>query len=148
MKYFTLLIGATIGFSISNTFSDAHFIGWILGGILGFIGYILPDFVKYTKSSPKDLLKFHAESHDPRISRSTSRRELQVFIQQLSEGGLIRSFNPLSLEVRVRQEQWKNLSDAEKQVFSKILTQASKLEIKSSTVMSIPNQKEVDVFSF
>lgn len=126
MKYILAVIGMVTGQLIGWVIADSRVIDWTIGLILGTAGYLLPGFIRYTRSSPKQLLSFHGP--DAPISRSTSSGELRAFLSQLHEGGLLLDFNPQKSDAKVDGSQWTNLTEPEKLTLFQVLAQAKAVD--------------------
>jgi hypothetical protein len=126
MKYILAIIGMVIGQLIGGLIADSRAIDWTLGSILGTVGYLFPGFIRYTRSSPKQLLSFHGP--DAPISRATSSGELRAFLSQLHKGGLLLDFNPQKSDAKVDGSQWANLNEPEKIALFQILAQAKAVD--------------------
>lgn len=126
MKYILAVIGMVIGQLIGWLIADSRVIDWTIGLILGTAGYLLPSFIRYTRSSPKQLLSFHGP--DAPISRSTSSGELRTFLSQLHEGGLLLDFSPQKSDAKVDGSQWANLTEPEKLTLFQVLAQAKAVD--------------------
>jgi len=105
-KNILAIIGMVIGQLIGGLIADSRAIDWTIGLILGTAGYLFPGFIRYTRSSPKQLLSFHGP--DAPISRATSSGELRAFLSQLHKGGLLLDFNPQKSDAKVDRSQWGN----------------------------------------
>ena len=126
MKWIFAFLGMVIGRLIGEFIAGSQTISWTLSLILGIVGYWLPGFFRYTKSTPKQLLAFHGP--DAPISRATSSFELRAFLSQLHEGGLLMDFNPQKSDVTVDGSQWANLSEFEKLTLFQVLAQAKAVD--------------------
>jgi hypothetical protein len=125
MKFVLAFVGMVIGQLIGGALSNGGALGWVIGIILGIFGYLLPGFIRYSKSSPKQLLAFHGP--DGPINRSTSAPEIQTFLAQLHDGGLLLDFQPMKPEATVDRGQWVELAEAERTTFMQVLGQARNL---------------------
>lgn len=121
MKYIFGFVGMFIGQFVGRLVADHWLIGWTLGVILAVIGYQIPSFIRYTRSTPKQLLAFHGP--DAPISRSTSSGELRTFLGQLREGGLLLDFHPHNDFATVDKVQWDNLDEPERLTLVQVLMQ-------------------------
>lgn len=126
MKWILAFLGMVIGRVVGELIADSQAINWTLGLILGAAGYWLPGFIRYTRSTPKQLLSFHGRNAP--ISRATSSGELRSFLSQLHEGGLLLDFNPQKSDARVDGSQWADLVDPEKLLFFQVLAQAQAVD--------------------
>ena len=126
MKWIFAFLGMVIGRVTGEFIADSQAMNWMLSLILGAAGYWLPDFFRYTKSTPKQLLSFHGP--DAPISRATSSGELRTFLWQLREGGLLLDFNPQKSDAKVDRAQWSNLTELEKLTLFQVLSQAEAVE--------------------
>ncbi len=122
MKYLFAMVGMVIGQIIGEFIADSHVINWTLGLIIGVVGYHLPTFIRYTRSTPQQLLSFHGPNAP--ISRSTSAGELQTFISQLHKGGLLLYFHPQKSDAKVAGSQWANLIESDKLTLFQVLARA------------------------
>ena len=144
MKYVLFIAGALIGQFIGNLITDNGAVVWGLSLVIGMIGYSLSSFIKYTRSSPKQLLLFHGM--DSPLSRSKSRGELQTFFSQLHEGGLVVNFIPNKQSIIVNRPQWEDLTDEEKIAFLQIAGQVVSVEETHIKGGQDSQEKEIKVF--
>ncbi|OGI54521.1 MAG: hypothetical protein A3E57_08725 [Candidatus Muproteobacteria bacterium RIFCSPHIGHO2_12_FULL_60_33] len=126
MKYFLGFIGMLVGQIAGGLIADSQLIDWTLGVILAVVGYHVPAFIKYTRSTPKQLLAFHGPGAP--ISRSTSSGELKTFLSQLHDGGLLLDFHPKNDSATVDGTQWANLVDSERLTLAQVLMQAQAID--------------------
>lgn len=126
MKWIFAFLGMVIGRLIGEFVADSQAISWTLSLFLGVVGYWLPGFFRYTKSTPKQLLAFHGP--DAPISRATSSGELRAFLSQLHKGGLLMDFNPQKSDAKVDGSQWANLTGLEKLTLFQVLAQAKAVD--------------------
>lgn len=129
MKYLLFFIGAISGNLIASTITQLKIIQLGVGGFFGLIGYNIPSFLIYTKSSPIQLLKFHGPNSP--ITKSRSTNEIRTIIMQLNESGLIKKFYPFKNQVIVENSQWKTLGEDSKNTLCQIIFQACLLENNS-----------------
>lgn len=130
MKYVFAFVGMLIGQVVGSLIADSRVIDWTLGVILAVVGYQVPAFIKYTRSTPKQLLAFHGPGAP--ISRSTSSGQLRTFLSQLHEGGLLLDFDPNNEFAKVDGVQWANLVASEKLTLAQVLMQAQAVEAGSA----------------
>lgn len=123
MKYVLAFIGMLIGKIVGEMITSSHAVGWFAGAVLGLVAYQIPAFLRYIRSNPQQLLSFYGQ--DSPITGSTSSGEIQTFLAQLHDGGLLIDFDPQKPDVLLDRNQWTALSDAEKKTMCRVLTQAT-----------------------
>lgn len=121
MKYVFGFVGMVIGQIIGSLIANSQVIDTTLAIVLGVVGYHIPAFIRYTRSTPKQLLAFHGPGAP--ISRSTSSGELRAFLCVLHEGGLLLDFLPNNDFAKVDGVQWGNLVESEKLTLAQVLMQ-------------------------
>jgi len=126
MKYVFAFVGMLIGQVAGGLIADSRVVEWTLGTVLFIVGYQLPSFIRYTRSSPKQFLAYHRPGGP--ISRSRSSGELRTFLAQIYEGGLLLDFHPNNNYAKVDGEQWANLAESEKLTLAQVLMQAQAVD--------------------
>ncbi len=135
MKYICAFIGIIIGQALGEFINDTTLVRWTAGLVLGVIGYELPKFIKYARSTPKQFLAFHGPNAP--ISRTQSAGEIRTFLSQLNKGGLLLDFHPQREDTTVARAQWSELSDAERLTLCQILMQARVLYDNSASELRL-----------
>jgi hypothetical protein len=146
MKYFLAFLGVLIGQLIGAFIAGSRVLNWILGFILGGVGFLLPAFFRYARSTPQQILTFHGP--DAPISRSTSSGELRTFLSQLHKGGLLLSFTPHGSDAKVDEAQWRKLQDSEKLTFFQVLAQAQKVDASPGAEIRIFAQNGIPLAKY
>lgn len=141
MKFFLAFIGMLIGQFVGEFIADSRILNWTFGFILGAVGFQMPAFLGYTRSTPKQLLTFHGP--DAPISRSTSSGELRTFLSQLHKGGLLLSFAPHGSDAKVNEVQWRNLQDSEKLTLFQVLAQAQRIDATQTPEIRLFSKNDV-----
>lgn len=126
MKDVFAFLGMFIGSTVGSIIADSLMVRLSIGIIFSIVGYQLPGFIRYVRSSPKQLLAYHGP--DAPISRSRSLGELKAFWWQLHEGGLLLDFRPNDNYAEVDGGQWVNLTEHEKVALAQVLMQAQAVD--------------------
>jgi len=139
MKYILGFIGVLVGQFVASLFTGSTPIQWGAGFLCGAFGYWLTAFIRYTRSTPQELLKFHGP--DSPITRTQSENELRAFMSQLLDGGLLISFDPSTVNAVVDREQWDCLTPRERLTFAQIILQGCQLRVASADTVSLCDSK-------